>query len=90
MSNRDSLDENRSEDIYVMSADGSNLTRLTDHPERDHGPVWSPWGDRIAFVSERDGNRDIYVMNADGSNVTRLTYHPAIDWGPAWTAAPPE
>lgn len=87
MSNRDSLDENRSEDIYVMSADGSNLTRLTDHPERDHGPVWSPWGDRIAFVSERDGNPEIYVMNADGTDLKRLTDYPGRDGNPVWAPA---
>ena len=29
-------------------------------------------GDRITFVSERDGNWNIYVMNADGSGVTFL------------------
>jgi hypothetical protein len=31
-----------------------------------NGP--SPADDRIAFASERDGNREIYVMNADGTN----------------------
>ena len=29
-------------------------------------------GDRVTFVSERDGNLEIYVMNADGSGVTSL------------------
>ena len=29
-------------DIYTMSADGSGLTRLTNHPASDKDPVWSP------------------------------------------------
>jgi Tol biopolymer transport system component len=29
-------------EIYVMSADGSNVTRLTDNPADDYGPVWEP------------------------------------------------
>jgi Tol biopolymer transport system component len=29
-------------DIYIMNADGSNVTRLTDHPEHDMCPSWSP------------------------------------------------
>ena len=33
----------------------------------------SPNAERIAFVSDRDGDLDIYVMNPDGSDVTRLT-----------------
>jgi TolB protein len=51
-----------------MTPDG----RPTRHA-RDGSPVLSPDGRRIAFVSERDGNRQIYVMNADGSGLRRLT-----------------
>ena len=69
-----------------MNADGSNVTRLTNHPESDCCPAWSPDGRRIAFDSERDGNREIYVMDSDGSNVTRLTNHPEWDGSPVWTA----
>jgi TolB protein len=39
---------------------------------------------RIAFTSDRDGNKEIYVMNADGSGQTNLTINPASDIGPAW------
>jgi TolB protein len=60
------------EEIYVMSADGSNQTRLTAEPGSDASPKWSPDG-RILFTSDRDGRREIYVMDGDGSNVTRLT-----------------
>ena len=57
-------------DIYVINADGSNLTRLT----KDGGeePCWSPDGKKIAFV--RKGA--IYIMNADGSNVTKFLEFP--------------
>ena len=61
-------------EIYVMDADGSNLTRLTNAPTADWFPSWSPDGQKIAFVSKRSGSTAIYVMNADGSNQTRLTY----------------
>jgi hypothetical protein len=40
--------------------------------------------EKIAFVSERDGNKEIYIMNPDGSEQTRLTNDPALDYGPAW------
>ena len=29
-------------EIYVMNADGSGLTRLTDNPAVDMSPAWSP------------------------------------------------
>lgn len=41
--------------------------------------------DRIAFVSDRDGNAEIYVMNNDGTAVTRLTANSTEDWQPAWS-----
>ena len=40
---------------------------------------------KIAFVSDRNGNKDIYVMNADGSSAVNVSNHPAVDWFPAWS-----
>ncbi len=40
---------------------------------------------KIAFVSDRDGQKEIYVMNADGGNQIRLTNNPAEDTLPAWS-----
>jgi len=74
------------EEIYVMNADGSAVTRLTNDTAADFFPAWSPDGSRIAFTSRRDGHNNIYVMNADGTGVTRLTT--STGWfgsqAPAW------
>ncbi|HZH02769.1 MAG TPA: hypothetical protein VEY30_03225 [Myxococcaceae bacterium] len=73
-------------EIYVIKADGSGRTRLTDIAGYAHWPpTWSPDGDRIAFTSEgTEGNPEIYVMNSDGTGLTRLTNDPAEDMFPAW------
>jgi len=78
---------NGNPDIYVMDADGSNTTRLTNNPASDVNPAWSPDGTKIAFVSARAGfgNDEIYVTDADGSNPTRLTNDSAGDYEPAWS-----
>ena len=49
-------------EIYVMNADGSNLTNLTNNAADDSNPSWSPDGTKIAFRTTRDGNYEIYVM----------------------------
>ncbi|HEY0099666.1 MAG TPA: DUF5050 domain-containing protein [Pyrinomonadaceae bacterium] len=75
--------------VYIMDADGSNQTQLTNNIE--YSAAWSPDGTKIVFVSERDGAPEIYVMNADGSNQTNLTdtynvlpYAPFND-APVWS-----
>lgn len=73
-------------EIYVMAADGSGQTNLTNSPGSDDNlAAWSPDGSRIAFFSERDGNAEIYVMEADGSDPVRLTDSPAVDVDPSWS-----
>ena len=63
--------------IYVMDADGANLTQLTN----GGGPTWSPDGQRIAFHSTQDGKFGIFIMDADGGNIKLL-----VEGGgnPAW------
>jgi Tol biopolymer transport system component len=86
-------DEGYYGDIYVMDADGSNITSLThDRDIPDGHPEWSPDGTRIMFErSVPNGgppwweNTDIYVMNPDGSNVIRLTRYPGSDSLPEWS-----
>jgi dipeptidyl aminopeptidase/acylaminoacyl peptidase len=69
------------DDVWTIDADGTDLTRLTDSPEPDFDPSWSPDGRQIAFRSERSGEPEIWVMNADGTGQRRL----AEGLSPAWS-----
>lgn len=74
---------NGNDEIYVMNADGSGQTNLTNNPAAsDLIPAWSSDGKKILFSSNRDGNYEIYLMNPDGSGQTRLTNNPADDLAP--------
>ena len=77
-SNRDGNNE-----VYVMDADGSNQTNLSNHGAGDNYPSWFPDGTKILFNSERVANKEIYVMDADGSNKENLTNHPNQDLDPS-------
>ena len=82
MSQRDGNPE-----IYVVNRDGSNLRRLTNHPENDVTPTWSPTGNQIAFTSNRTGTPQIWIMNADGSEPRKITSESWCD-RPTWSPAP--
>lgn len=80
-----SSQRDRNTELYLMYADGSGQTRLTNNLFWDSEPTASRDGKRIAFVSDRDGNDEIYTMNVDGSDVLRLTNDPAKDGMPAFS-----
>ena len=87
-----SSDRDGNYEIYVMDDDGGNLQRLTNHPDSDFHPSWSPDGKWIAFLSRRDQVRskhgiaaEIYVMDAGGGNPQRLTNDLHDDYHPSWS-----
>ncbi len=78
-------DRDGDEEIFVMNADGTGVTQLTDNDVDDRSPVWSPDGTQIALTGEGDGDEEIFVMNADGTGVTQLTDNDGRDWIPVWS-----
>lgn len=73
--------------IYVMDADGGNVTRLTDEALGAETPKWSPDGTRILYAAYLgEGNNDVFVMLADGSERRQLTDGPGYDGHPSWSA----
>ena len=75
-------DRDGNNEIYMMNANGTGQTRLTNNSASDSDPAWSADGTKIAFVSNRDGNFEIYKMNADGTGQTGVTTDAAFDADP--------
>jgi TolB protein len=73
-------------DIYVMSANGRNLSLLLGglgEAAEDDEPVWSPDGKQLAFTR---GGFNVFIANADGSGVRLFSLcgvHPCRS--PAWS-----
>ncbi|HEX2489038.1 MAG TPA: winged helix-turn-helix domain-containing protein [Blastocatellia bacterium] len=60
-------------DIYLISADGRQPTRLTTDPAEDVAPSWSRDGRWIYFSSNRGGTMQIWKMPAAGGQPTQVT-----------------
>ena len=73
-------------DIYLMTAQGKRLNRLTKEEGNNRRPVYSPDGTRIAFESDRDGDYNIYLMDTNGRNAVQLTRTPpgTDNIAPSW------
>ena len=72
------------DDICLMGADGSGITRLTDNEFGDFYPSLSPDGQSIFFARQiRGSNYEIFRMDTDGSNATQLTSNGAENYAPA-------
>ena len=62
----------KTRDIWIVDLLRGTRTRLTFDPADDLDSIWSPDGTRIAFTSNRLGQRDIYQKPADGSDPEEL------------------
>ena len=80
MSNRDGNPE-----IYIVNRDGTNLRRITNHPNADVTPTWAPSGKQLAFTSDRTGLPQVYIVNVDGTGLDRISAESRCDratWSP--------
>ena len=69
-------------DIYKVSQQGGEETRLTSTPGLDDGPEFSPDGAYIYFNSARTGRMQLWRMRPDGSDQTQLTTDGFNNWFP--------
>jgi len=68
------------EDLFVMRTDGTELSRVTDDPARDRGPVFSPDGTALTFYSNKGGSYQGWSIRRDGGDRTLLTSVPDRQW----------
>lgn len=82
-------------DIFLLNRSGppgseAEITNLTQNPAEDIAPAWSPDGEWIAFLSDREspGRFELYVMTVAGTRLTRLTAREDVTWSAplAWAA----
>ena len=75
LTNVDSAKNKRNDDVLMTSWDGQQSIQLTNSPDGESQPRWSPDGKYLSFVSSRQGstNSQIWLMDRRGGEGKQLT-----------------
>jgi dipeptidyl aminopeptidase/acylaminoacyl peptidase len=85
------FNDNRRLHIFVADAQSGAVRQVTDGNHYEHSIEWSPKGDEIAFVSNREPdedqffNYDIFALNVASGTIRRLTATENIEYRPHWS-----
>lgn len=73
-------------DLWLVSSSGGEARPLTINSARDSYPRFSPDGQTIAFLSDREGTPQIFTISAASGTPKQITFHTAgfdqLDWTP--------
>jgi dipeptidyl aminopeptidase/acylaminoacyl peptidase len=73
-------------DIWLVGTDGRGLRQLTNSPQADYSPRWSPDGRSLAFLSTRGGSPQVWSINPGGGEAMPVTsFAPGVSsfiWSP--------
>lgn len=70
--------------VYVMNADGSDPTRISDPAGNALNHAWSPENQLIGYQANLDGDDDIYVYEMASGTTRQLTNNTVDDYAPTW------
>jgi len=85
------FNDNRRLHIYVVDVASGHIEQLTDGTHYEHSIDWSPNGDEIAFVSNREPNEDqffnydLFTLKVADKSIRRLTSTENAEYRPRWS-----
>jgi Tol biopolymer transport system component len=73
-------------DIYTMPIEGGQAKLIDGGMAFDSQPKFSPDGQWIAFLSDREGSENVWIMKADGTGAKQVSKDPNNDFiSPSWS-----
>ncbi len=82
----DAKEDDPDADLYLVSLDGGEPLRLTSGKKSETSPRFSPNGEWLAFLSDRDGKKtQVYLMSRRGGEAVKLTDFKASVSSLAWS-----
>jgi len=73
------------QEIYLLKSDGALYRRLTKSNGIDLSPTFSPDGNKMAYVSERNGQPQIFIQDLLSGEASRLTFNGDYNTQPSWS-----
>ena len=70
----DKMSDRYRSNLWIVDVEGKRVRELTHGDWQDSSPVWSPDGEKIAFISDRDGTSQLHVMWFETREVAQLTH----------------
>ena len=72
-------------DIWVVPARGGEARLLVANPATESRPIYSPDGNRLAFISNRAGSPDIWILTLGDGSLRRLTFDDGNEQLDGWS-----
>jgi len=85
------FNDNRRLHIFVADVASGRIEQLTDGTHYEHSIDWSPNGEEIAFVSNREPdedqffNYDLFTLKVADKSIRRLTSTESAEYRPRWS-----
>jgi dipeptidyl aminopeptidase/acylaminoacyl peptidase len=85
------FNDNRRLHIFVVDVASGQVRQLTSGTHYEHSIDWSPNGEEIAFISNREPNEDqffnydIFALKVSDASIRRLTSTESAEYRPRWS-----
>src|SRR5258706_10880486 len=71
--------------IYVVPLSSGEMRQLTNDEHSSSSPRWSPDGERLAFISARDGESQIWTIDVSSGTLKKISSLSTGAGDPVWS-----